>query len=490
VTPPPPPLTPHHPSLLQEKSAAARAVTEHACSLGSHFAPFSKICVTALLPLVSFQYSAEVRVAGAQALSPVFDAACALAVDPAHVCFAKVPGAAQLPQQLFGSIVNTLVKQLGEERGEPETLVELATAISDVTRSAYVHIFEETAGMHVAKLALNEGRSLVTKLTGLVGECLERRRLLFDGMANCGDDEDEIAEYEEALYAESDILTPLVDSIGYTLKCAGVGFVPVFDSVLAPTFGKFLTSAGNPDTRARFAAVCLFDDCIEFLGAEMGSRYAPQLLPGVLEGINDATNDDDLELKQASVYGVAQIARVAPGAMQAVAGPVAQQLYEIITAGPADEDEVSLIENAVSALAAMCVFRGAPFAACVGGPSEQAAIKEIVLNAFPITEDETEAHVCHDRFADMVEIGDPCCVGGVAELARAMKIIGTVLRACGDGDNLAAPSTISRFTGLLTKLQSNPNAAAAWGLIEGDVQSVIGRAVQGVQVQGAATITP
>ena len=88
-------------------------------------------------------------------------------------------------------------RELGEERGEPETLVELATAISDVTRSAFVHLFEDVAGMHVAKLTLNEARSLVTKLIGLVGECLERRRMLFDGMANCGDDEDEQDEDED-----------------------------------------------------------------------------------------------------------------------------------------------------------------------------------------------------------------------------------------------------------------------------------------------------
>jgi hypothetical protein len=476
-------------SVVQEKSAAARAVTEHACALGAHFGPYSKICISALQPLVSFQYSAEVRVAGAQALAPVFDAACALAVNPEHACFAKVASAPQLPQQLFGSIVNVLVKQLGEERGEPETLVELATAISDVTRSAFVHLFEDVAGMHVAKLTLNEARSLVTKLIGLVGECLERRRMLFDGMASCGDDEDEQDEYQEALNAESDILQPLVDSIGYTLKCAGVQFVPVFDQVLAPTFGQFLTSAGNPDTRARFAAVCLFDDAVEFLGAEAASRYAPALLPGVLEGMNDATNDDDLELKQAAIYGVAQIARQAPAALASVAGQVAQALYAIIEKGAADEDEVSMIENSVSALASMCVFRGSPFVN-MGSDSERGAIKELVLNNLPIQEDETEAHVCHDRFADMVEIGDLACVGGAEQLARTMTIIGTVLRSVGEGNNLAAPSTVSRFSGLLSKLQGNPHAGQAWGMIEGDVQGVIGQAVQGVAVAGVATITP
>jgi hypothetical protein len=93
-----------------------------------------------------------------------------------------------------------------------------------------VYTFEDMAGKHCAVLANNEARSLVTKLTSLVGECLERRRMLFNGQAEAGDDEDEWQEYQEALDGESDILTPLVDSIGYTLKSGGgAQFVGVFE---------------------------------------------------------------------------------------------------------------------------------------------------------------------------------------------------------------------------------------------------------------------
>ena len=480
-------------SVIQEKADAARAVAEHASALGAHFAPYSKVTVTSLLPLVSFQYSADVRVAGAQALAPAFDAACCLAVDPEHTCYGKVPGADKLPQQLFGSIVNTLVKQLEEERGEPETLVELASAVSDVCRSAYVNTFEEVAGMHVARLDLNEARSLVTKLTGLVGDCLERRRRLFEGMERCGDDEDERDEYEEALNAESDILTPLVDGIGYTLKSGGgTKFVPVFEAVLAPTFGKLLVTAGNPDTRARLSAVCLFDDAVEHLGPTAAHAHGATLLPGVLEGMDDAKNGGDVDLKQASVYGVAQLARRAPDVLHPVAGEVAGRLYEIVGKGAEEgEGEEAMVENAVSALGSMCVFRGCPFPTVVGGEAAREAVKELVLNSLPLAEDEEEAQACHDRFADMVEVGDGSCVGTPEQLARTMTIMASVTTSVASGDEVASPSTLARFAGLFGKLQASPHAQAAWALLDGESQGVIGKVIQSeAGARGLNTVTP
>lgn len=236
-------------TVVQEKSQAARAIYEHAYALGGLFAPFSKLCAAALIPLVSFQYNAEVRSTSAMALAPIFDAACAYGLKSYVGGKPVTEQQKALPQQLFGTICNTIVKQLSEERTDPETMVSLADALSEVTGSAYLGLIENVPGKHVAKLNDSEGRQLVVNLTTLVGECLERRKKLFEGLALAGD-EDEVAEYEEALGAESDLLTPLVDSIGYTLKSGGERFAPIFDTTIAPSFGKMLVGAGV-DVRAR-----------------------------------------------------------------------------------------------------------------------------------------------------------------------------------------------------------------------------------------------
>lgn len=473
-------------TVVQEKSQAARAIYEHAYALGSLFAPFAKLCAAALIPLVSFQYSAEVRSTSAMALAPIFDAACAYGLKQEIGGKAVTAQQKALPQQLFGTICNTIVKQLSEERSDPETMVSLADALSEVTGSAYLGLIDDIPGKHVAKLNEKEGRQLVVSLTTLVGECLERRRKLFEGMA-LAEDEDEVAEYEESLGAESDLLTPLVDSIGYTLKSGGEAFSPVFDAIIAPSFGKMLVGAGV-DVRARFASVCLFDDCVEHCGKGSANKHAPMLLQGVLEGMDDSKNHGDLELKQASVYGIAQITRQAPHVLAAHSKQVIGYLANLVQVGPANEDEVSLFENAVSALASMAVFKQAPFAKALGDV-ELASVKEMVLNNFPLKEDETEAHLCHENLADMVEIGEFCVVGDEARVLRTMKIISAVLQAVEDGSCLAAPSTQHRFAELMHKLQSNEFAANAFGKLGSEEKIMVQKAVE-AGAKGGTVITP
>ncbi|GMH49699.1 hypothetical protein TL16_g00584 [Triparma laevis f. inornata] len=470
-------------NVVQEKAQASRALYEHAAALGSKFAPFAKVCSAAMIPNVSFQYNAEVRSTSAQALAPIFEASLAYATDEAVGGKPVTPAQRLLPQQLFSSICNTIVKQLSEERGDPDTMVALAGALSDVTGDAY-RIFM-SSGKSAAKLTDSEGRQLVTSLTTLAGECLDRRRQLFEGM-RVAQDEDEVAEYEEALDAESELLTPLVDSIGYTLKSAGEAFGPSFNAVIAPNFGKML-EVGD-DTRARFAAVCLFDDCVEHLGKAAAAQHAPALLNGVLAGIDDSRNGGDGELKQAAVYGVAQIARQAPHVLAAQATNVLAALCQIVQTGARDEDEVSLVENAVSALSTMVLFKKARFTGALGSEENINNVKELVLNNFPIKEDETEAHLCHENLADLIEIGDASCVGTVEKVARTMSIISSVLQAVEEGDDVAAPSTCARFAGLLVKLQGHQHAQGAFGMLNGEQQGIVGKAVQ--QVEAPATITP
>ncbi|GMH82166.1 hypothetical protein TrVE_jg13002 [Triparma verrucosa] len=470
-------------NVVQEKAQASRALYEHAAALGSNFAPFSKVCSAAMIPNVSFQYNSEVRSTSAQALAPIFEASLAYATEE-NVGGKPVTQAQRiLPQQLFSSICNTIVKQLSEERGDPETMVALAGALSDVTGDAYR--CQIAVGRAPARLTDSEGRQLVTSLTTLAGECLDRRRQLYEG-ARAAEDEDEVAEYEEALEAESELLTPLVDSIGYTLKSAGESFGPSFNGIIAPNFGKMLE--GGDDTRARFAAVCLFDDCVEHLGKDMAATHAPTLLKGVLAGIDDSRNGGDMELKQAAVYGVAQIARQAPHVLATVARDVLAALCQIVQTGARDEEEVSLVENAVSALATMVLFKKARFTSALGGDANVANVKDLILNNFPIKEDETEAHLCHENLADLIEIGDASCVGTVNKVARTMSIISSVLQAVEDSDDVAAPSTCARFAGLLVKLQGHQHAQGAFGMLSGEQQGIVGKAVQ--SVAAPATITP
>ena len=472
-------------TVMEEKSEAARAIYEHAAALGADFGPFAKVCSTTLLPLVGFKYSANVRSTAATALQPVFEAACTFAKGDGN----KQPNQHQinLPNQLLGPLVTAILKQLEQEKSDTETLITLCESLSDITSSAFSFLFNDEPGKHVAKLGLEDAHSLVSKVLAVISDCLDRRSKLVKGKMEPGIDEDEYLEYDQSLIVEGELLTPCVDAIGYTLKSGIVGFEGIFECLLAPFFGKVLQSSHCADIKARFVAICCFDDCVEYLGAAMAAKYAPALLPACVENFEEGINGGDLELKQAAVYGIAQIVRKTPGVIsEAQAKYIIPRLVNIIRTA-VSEEELMFKENAVSALASMCVFRKAPFANIAGGDLPH--LKKMVVSNFPLTEDQTEAHLCHEMFADMVEIGDKDVCSGEEGMANVLRIFAKVLKGVEDGDSLAGEGTCARFAGLLSKHQNQ--MMGGWGVLSYEEQMAVQKAMTGdADRRGVHQITP
>jgi hypothetical protein len=376
---------------IQEKAQAIRAIYEHANAMRTSFAPFTKECVDALLPLVNFKYSPEVRTAAAQALGPVFDAACECAISSkADIHYVNIS---------YASILLSIVQQIQlEDDDDVETLSALADTMSTICFSGYTHKCADK-DEHVAILSFSEAKNFVGELVKVMAACMEKRSSMIQFLTGTNSvrlDDDQKAEYKSVLLEEAEILTGVVDSIGYTLKSLKESFVPIFEEYICPVFGPLLTVTQATDERARLAAVCLFDDCVEHCGKDAAARYSPMLTEGILQGLDDSTNNGDIELKGASVYGVAQIARHAPkSTLKNVIGSITEKLLEIASSGNEEtkEDyEISrLIENASSAIAALTLFQNSPFSNVPG--AQKRNFMSIFLQNLPIREDEDEAKV-------------------------------------------------------------------------------------------------
>jgi hypothetical protein len=347
--------------------------------------------IRAFLPLLSFKYSADVRSTSALALATMFDSACEYAVEE--------PGSAhgKLPQHVIGLLVQGITQQFPvEDEDDAETLFGLADSLSDILYAAFCHRHAND-GRGVANVTVNDARAAVSLLIQVMGACLGRRQTLINMISSSDGtylDEDEKAECETGLENESKLLTPLVDSIGYMLKLLGPEFNPVFDQLVAPAFGKLLI--GTSDTRARFAAMCLFDDCVEHCGSAAATKYSSKLVEPILHGIDDTKNGQDMDLKQASIYGIAQVARYGPPTTFRLV--VAQIIHflkpvsnEVNTTAKDDMDNACMVENAVSALVSLALFEHAPFAKMKG--VDTSSILTTFLNSLPLREDETEAQV-------------------------------------------------------------------------------------------------
>jgi len=241
-----------------------------------------------------------------------------------------------------------------------------------------------------------------------------------------------------------------VNSIGYNVKSLGVAFISVFEQVISPAFGPLLSSSGTNDVRARLAAVCLFDDCVQYCGPSAAAKYGPMLIQGAVQGITDA--DDDL--RNASVYGISQIARHAPTTISdQMVGPIMDQLVRTVQSArgqPREElDYPGLVENAVSAMASIALFDSSPFAKSMSTGPERERLLGLFLDSLPLREVEMEARYCHAGLCELIEAG---AVKADAS-ARVVQIVGGILELVERGEEVATPATCFRLVGLIKRIQ-------------------------------------
>lgn len=430
-------------SKIQDKTVAARAIYEHAAALGAEFGPYAKSCLDAFILLVRFKYSAELRATAAQTLAAVFESATAYG-ERVGMEMASV----YLPLAL-----KAISKQIvDEDDSDMEVLVALSEALSEICYSVYQRL-DDYGGELLKRYSASDSRPVVQLCMKAMSSCLERRAKAASVLSGnegilSGDDERE--QYQQMLQLEDEMLTPLVDSVGYNLKFFRQDFVPIFEADVATVLGPYLRPGS--DVRARLSAVCLFDDCIEHCGAAAAAKFAPMLVEGA--GIDDSLNEGDKDLKRSSIYGVAQISRYAPSS---VLMPYAQQLLPqlmSIASGPKPEssEDLAIFENAVSALASLTLIGSAPFK----GQVKQDTMVQVFLKNLPLLEDYDESMFCNAGLCDLVEKG---VIRMDTECNELVRVIGEILALLDEEEEVASPETRLRLAGILYRIQQGVNVS-------------------------------
>lgn len=427
---------------IQEKALAARAVFEHADALGAAFGPYVQSTLQVMIPLISFQYSGEVRSTVAQACGAVFHSAC---------LHGEETGDMSMAQECLPVLSKVICNQMHlEDKTDMEIVFALAESLSEVLRFAYHQLGPNDRNV-IMKFSVDHGKEGVTLLMQLMTACLGRREKIvqtLEGSEGILSGDDERHELTEALEKEQEVLTPLVDSVGYTLKFLRERFVPIFDELVAPILGPYLQTGYSSDVRARFAAICLFDDVVEHCGSAAALKYSILLSEAVLLGIDNSTNCGDDDVKQVSLYGLSQIARYgSTDVLESHSLDLIQKLLAIAGTSKNNVENVFIVENAVSALASLALFEESPFGDMKGINRE--AILSVVLRQLPLRQDEEEAKICHSSFGSMVEKG---LVSLTIETAQILRIIGEILAYTDDGEDLATPETQTSFARILLQM--------------------------------------
>lgn len=462
---------------IQEKAQAIRALYEHAKAMGAAFGPYyAEQCFEALIPLVHFPYSPDVRSTAAQTLGAVFEASCLAGEEGAGMA---------LPQTYLPRLAQVISKQVADEgTADMDALYALADSLSEVYYIAYR--YRTSHPEILAQVGLSHAKSSVEACMKTMVSCLERRaqinRVLLGGALT---GEDERQDYLGQLEAEQQLLTPLVDSVGYTLKFFRQDFLPLFEQYIVPGLGPKLED--QSDVRASLSAICLFDDVVEHCGTQAAAQYAPRLALAVATVFEQ--HSEEKELVQASVYGIAQIARYAPSGV--LSSHLQTFIHRLLALTSRNKDEdggeyAYLIEIAASALAALTLL--GPF------PDLKFVPRDNLVNAFlsqlPIQQDNDEAKICHAGLCHLIENGTIALDQEYGPIAR---ILGDVLVDVQDGEDVATPDTVERMSTILFQMQQGlapSTVQQAFGGLSPEAQQLVGSILQQVGISRSHVVTP
>lgn len=468
-----------HTSKIRDNVLAVRALHDHAVALGAVFGPWCDSCLSALTPLVRFRYSADLRGASAKALAAIFEAACSSSEGGVGM---------SVPAQHLCILVDAVSQQLQDEDTlETEAVCFLADSLSEILCSVYRRV-EEHGAQLLSHYTLNEAHKIVHSCINSMVECLHRRGKIASFLAgsNGAVGEDEQLELAQKLEGEEELLNPLVDCVGYNLKVFRQDFVPIFESLVVPALGPYLTP--GHDLRARVAAVCLFDDCVEHCGSEAASKFAPMLMEGAVRGMQEGSEDSDL--LRASIYGVAQVARYAPSS---VVSPyqeqVLPQLLSIVNGNKQDSDE-AVYENAVSALASLTLIGHPPL--LENRYVARESLISMFLSNLPLTVDFDESKICNAGLCDLLDKGilrldapDHC--------SEVLRVVADVLALVDEGDMVATKDTCLRLASILFRMQLDvPDdlLQRSFGALSPEGQTAVQRAMGHYAEVLGAVVTP
>jgi importin-5 len=459
---------------IQEQAQAARALYEHAKAMGASF-PYIQQSMDALLPLVNFPYSSDVRSTCAQTLAAVMEAACLVGEEQGNMG----PVRTYLPL-----VTQAIAKQIPLEDGttDMEALIALADSLSEI-----YHIIYSNRKAHpeiLIDFGLANAEQSVQSCIATLTCCLERRSQITAVLSGALTGEDEQHDYAQLLEAEQQLLTPLVDSIGYTLKFHGSAFLPIFEKYVLPVLGSKMEN--QSDVRATLSAVCLFDDVVEHCGPDAAANYAPRLMQAIATALEK--HADEKELVQASVYGIAQMARHAPsGVLSGHLEAIIHRLLALTSRSKDDAgDDVYLLEMAASALAAVTLL--GPFPDVKFVPKDR--LVDSFLSHLPILQDDDEAKICHAGLCHLIESG---VISLSQESVRVAKIIGTVLVQVHEGEDVASPDTIERLSSILFQMQQSlppSTLQQAFVSMEPEAQQIASSILQEMGVSRSHIVTP
>mmetsp|Transcript_3719 Transcript_3719/g.9358 ORF Transcript_3719/g.9358 Transcript_3719/m.9358 type:complete len:1094 (+) Transcript_3719:94-3375(+) len=403
-------------SALEEKATACNMLVCYFAELQEGMFPYIEHVAKIMVPLLSFLFSDEVRIAAA-ALMPELakSAVVSLRSGLCDVGFVN-----NLLSFMFDKLIESVVE-------EPEVAVQsaLVEALHESLSNGGVGCLGAPEKVNATLKALAD----VTK--EVLGRAMARAEAQKD---EDFDDEEEETQQEEA--ERDDALLEEVSSALASLTKTHPEVVSEAFQTHVEVFGKLVSSDLSNHRRI---GICIVDEVLENM-QHHGQRYLPQLLPPLVL----YCQDPNPEVRQAAVFGLGVCAQFGGQSFSTMIGDVVPRILALINHPQARSDEVvHATDNAVSALGKVIEFHGEGI--------DRRQLMTVFLSYLPVTGDMEEGVQVHGRLCSFLDRGEPVV------MEEPQKWIPQILMVFGHivGSESVDQEVTARIKALLQRMQSS-----------------------------------
>ncbi|KNC80456.1 hypothetical protein SARC_07181 [Sphaeroforma arctica JP610] len=393
-------------STLEEKFNALELIITYAAELKSGFVDYLPEVTKIMVQSLKFLFHDGVRISAAQALPALLVCAVEGRFPPAHI------------KEMWKYMLSVICPAL-ESEVDTDVVYEFVGALDKALKVVGDNSLD-AEDMNLLGLALN------SQLAQLLERAQNRQ------ISETDQDYDE--EYAEGVSEEASgdeaVIRDISELMHTLFATHRTNLLPLWDMV-CPTLSQFL--GPNKPASDRQWAICIFDDLVEFGGAE-SFRYVQFFL----ESIAASLLDPNTHVRHAAVYGVGVIAKFGgPAYIPMIQASIAPLCKVINMPEAKSADNVHCTENAISAIAKVCM-------AHKDNVPDINQINAEFISWLPVTQDKEESKYIYAYMCNLLEENNTFALGqNNSNMPRIVNILALIVNSdLVQGDETLNPRVI------------------------------------------------